>query len=127
MKKSNGRSRLSPDFPNHNPPLGRPHPAASHGTQSIDDENMTMLDELETRCPRLGGEVTFAYCQQEAGDLPCQRIIACWQSIFPVEVCLRARLTPEQWERFCHHKPKEKLVTLMELIEAAKARKRDEV
>lgn len=80
-------------------------------------------DHLEIRCPKLGGEVTFAYCEREAGDLPCPRIITCWQPYFPVEAYLRAKLTAEQWERFSQQKPKHKVATLVELIEAAKRRK----
>ena len=53
---------------------------------------------LELRCPKLGGEVTFAYCLVEGGDLPCSRTIACWQQYFPVETHLRAKLTQEQWD-----------------------------
>lgn len=82
-----------------------------------------MHNHLEIRCPRLGGEVTFAYCQREAGDLPCSRTIACWQTYFPVEVYLRKKLTQTQWERCFNQKPKEKIITLIELIEAAKSRK----
>jgi hypothetical protein len=82
-----------------------------------------MHDHLVLRCPKLGGEVTFAYCQREGGDLPCPRTIACWQPYFPVEIYLRTRLTQEQWQRCFNRVPKEKVITLIELIEAAKKRK----
>ena len=81
-------------------------------------------DHLEIRCPKLGGEVTFAYCLVEGGDLPCSRTIACWQQYFPVETHLRAKLTQEQWDRCFGKTPKEKMVSLVELIEAAKKRQR---
>jgi hypothetical protein len=74
------------------------------------------------RCPRLGGEVTFSYCLVEGGDLPCPRIIICWQPYFPVEAYLRERLTQEQWDRLFNREPKHKLASLVELIEAAKKR-----
>ena len=77
---------------------------------------------LELRCPRLGGEVTFSYCEVEGRDLPCPRTIACWQEYFPVESYLREKLTPEQWDRCFNQEPKEKIVSLVELIEAAKKR-----
>ena len=80
------------------------------------------MDQLQLRCPRLGGEVTFGYCQKEAGDIPCPRIVLCWQPFLPVEVYLRQRLTDEQWNRWSTGKPKEKLVSLVELIEEAKKR-----
>lgn len=84
-----------------------------------------MLEELQIRCPRLGGEVTFAYCQKEGGDLPCQRIVLCWEPYFPVETYLKARLTEKQWDSFLGRKPKDKIGTLIELIEEAKKAKKD--
>ena len=78
---------------------------------------------MEIRCPKLGGQVTFAYCLKEAGELPCARIINCWHPYFPVEDYIRKRLTPADWERCFNQKPKEKILTLVELIEAAKKQK----
>ena len=83
-------------------------------------------DHLEIRCPKLGGEVTFAYCLMEGGDLPCPRTIICWQPYFPVETLLREKLTQEQWDRCFGQKPKQKMVSLIELIEAAKKRQQGE-
>jgi hypothetical protein len=79
-----------------------------------------ILEELRLRCPRLGGEVPLAYCLQEGGDLPCRRIVICWQPYFPVEACLKARLSRQQWEDCFDSRPKEKIATLVELIEEAK-------
>jgi hypothetical protein len=86
------------------------------------DEN-SMYDHLEIRCPRLGGEVTFSYCQVEGGDLPCPRIIICWHPYFPVEAYLKAKLTQDQWDRLFNQEPKHKVTTIVEIIEAAKKRK----
>jgi hypothetical protein len=72
------------------------------------------------RCPRLGGEVTFGYCRIEGGNLPCMRIVACWQSALPIESFLKEALTPDQLERFMGTSPKDKVSTLVELIESAK-------
>jgi hypothetical protein len=77
-------------------------------------------DHLEIRCPRLGGEVTFKYCRVEGGELPCMRIFACWNCCIPVAQYLRETLSPEQLERFTGQRPKERIATLVELIEAAK-------
>jgi len=77
-------------------------------------------DHLEIRCPRLGGEVTFKYCRVEGGELPCMRIVPCWQRCIPVAEYLREMLSPEQLERFVGLKPKERIATLVEQIEAAK-------
>jgi hypothetical protein len=81
-----------------------------------------MVDHLEIRCPKLGGQVTFAYCRREAGTIPCQRTIVCWQRIFPVEAFLKSILSEDDWERWVSQNPKEKMTTLLELIEEAKKR-----
>lgn len=71
------------------------------------------------RCPRLGGEAPLTYCLQEAGDLPCHRIAFCWQPFFPVEAYLRKMLPQQKWEQFVERKPKEKIASLLELVEEA--------
>jgi hypothetical protein len=72
----------------------------------------------------LGGEVHFAYCEHESGDLPCPRMLMCWESFLPVERYLRLKLTPEQWDRCFNQEPKSKVESLVELIEAAKQRQK---
>jgi len=79
-------------------------------------------DGGEIRCPKLGHELTFAYCRQEGGDLPCARIIRCWESFFPVESFLRETMDADAWEAFCRQAPPDKMTTLLDLIEKAKAR-----
>ena len=81
---------------------------------------MDESDQLWARCPRLGGEAPFTYCLREAGNLPCHRIVACWQACFPVEAYLKEHLSPQQWEEFQGRKPGEKLSSLLELIEEAR-------
>lgn len=83
-----------------------------------------MHDNREIRCPKLGGPVTFAYCRVEGGDIPCSRTILCWQPYFPVEAYLRTKLTQTEWERCFNRAPKEKVVSLVELIEEAKKRRK---
>jgi hypothetical protein len=79
-------------------------------------------DHLEIRCPKLGGEVAFVYCKKESGDLPCSRILTCWHIYFPVETYLRKHLTKDEWDRCFNQPTKDKVTTLVELIEAAKKR-----
>ena len=81
---------------------------------------MDKYDNLEIRCLRLGGEVSFAYCRKEGGELPCLRVILCWHSYFPVEQYLRESMTASSWNSFILKTPKDKLTTLIELIEEAK-------
>ncbi len=80
---------------------------------------MDARDELWIRCPRLGGQAPFTFCLQEGGNLPCPRIITCWQVYFPIETHLKEHLSPQQWEEFERKKPKEKVASLLELIEEA--------
>ncbi len=78
--------------------------------------------DLMMRCPRLGGEVTFSYCEREAGEFPCRQVVRCWEAGFPVEAYLRKTLTPEAWERFCGQMQKDRVTTLLDLAGAAKRR-----
>jgi hypothetical protein len=48
------------------------------------------------------------------------RIVACWQSCLHIADYLREKLAPPQLERFAQQKPKERIVTLVELIDQAK-------
>lgn len=81
--------------------------------------------DLVTRCPRLGGEVPFSYCEREAGDLPCRQTIRCWEAAFPVETYLRETLIPDLWERFCGQIPKDRMTTLIDLVDAARRRQNE--
>jgi len=80
----------------------------------------TPHDDKLTRCPKLGDEVPFRYCLQEGGALPCAGIIACWQAVFDVEKTLRLFLGAREWADFTKATPKDKVVTLVELIEKVK-------
>lgn len=83
----------------------------------------TEHDNKMSRCPKLGDEMTFSYCLREAGDLPCARIFTCWEAVFDVMDVLKRALTPAQWNRFAGTELKEKVLTLVELIEKAKGQK----
>jgi hypothetical protein len=79
--------------------------------------------KILTRCPRLGHEITFAYCLKESFDLPCSRIVHCWSSVLDVEALLQKELSPDMWQKFINFQPKDKVTSIIELIEAAKAKK----
>jgi hypothetical protein len=80
-------------------------------------------DDQLIRCPKLGDEMTFAYCLREAGDAPCTRIVRCWSSCFDVESFLKETMEQEKWDVFINSKPSDKITSLIELIAAAKAKK----
>lgn len=85
-------------------------------------EVMARIEALETRCPKLGHQVAFAYCRKEGGAVPCSRTLVCWSHRFPVEFVLRTILPPEAYEAAFGKEPKSRVENLMEAIEAAKAR-----
>ena len=83
----------------------------------------TAYDHKLIRCPKLGDEMTFAYCLREAGDLPCARIIQCWSRSFDVASFIIDRLTGDEWMRFTNAQPENKVVGLLEIIEKSKRQK----
>jgi len=85
-----------------------------------DGKKMERYDRWQIRCPRLGGEVFFHYCEREGGNLPCSRIMSCWQMFLPIENYLRETLSAEEWVRFTSQAPKDKVTSLIEMIEQAK-------
>jgi hypothetical protein len=80
-------------------------------------------DQLERRCPRLGGSVSFHYCKTcSDDDLPCWKISDCWWESFDVMSYLRANLTEDQLQRLLEKRaqPQPKISSLLELIEKAR-------
>jgi hypothetical protein len=94
-------------------------PSSRSAVAGTEEHVLTAQEELWMRCPRLGGEAPFSYCLREGGELPCQRIVTCWQAFFPVETWLRKVLSPQKWEQFVNKVPKEKVSSLVELIQEA--------
>ena len=58
--------------------------------------------------------------------LPCFKTLDCWFEHFLVETYLRKELEPEEWEKVFNRPPKPKMVSLVELIEEAKKRIKEE-
>jgi hypothetical protein len=81
--------------------------------------------DIHPRCPRLGHELTFGYCRQEAGRKPCRLILDCWWEQFDVRSFLQAHLAEEamaQVERAGAAPPPSKVLSLVEMIQQAKDR-----
>ena len=81
--------------------------------------------DILPRCPRLGHELTFGYCRQEAGRKPCRLIMDCWWERFDVRSFLQAHLPEEvmaQVERAGVAPPPSKVLSLVDLIQQAKDR-----
>lgn len=78
------------------------------------------IDDLEMRCPRLGGPVNFGYCRHCGDDdRPCFKILDCWWQRFDVVGHLESRLPREAFEALGRRRPPEKITSLLALIEQA--------
>lgn len=82
-------------------------------------------DQIERRCPLLGGMIPFQYCKTAGeGNLPCRKTIDCWWEYFNVEAYLDDYLDEDELEAFYKTTgpPKAKMNSLLELIQQAKER-----
>ena len=88
-----------------------------------------MIEEHDTliiRCPQLGGEVPFKYCRTVNEDLPCRRIIICWEFKIEIPKFLGEHYMIDQIQRALAPPPKTRIETILELIEKAKKIKEEE-
>jgi hypothetical protein len=80
-------------------------------------------DDLERRCPRLGGPVTFRYCRFAGSDRSmCWKIADCWWERFDVMTYLRGILSEPELNALLAKRPKQKVSSIIELIEQARRR-----
>ncbi|KPK41292.1 MAG: hypothetical protein AMK72_15355 [Planctomycetes bacterium SM23_25] len=86
-------------------------------------DDITAHDRRRRRCPMLGHDVPFSYCRMPGRPLPCGRIFDCWWETFDVRTFLGGHFSEADIARILAP-PKDKAVTLVELIE--KARKANE-
>ena len=77
----------------------------------------TVLDELETRCPRLGGPVPFDYCRKVAEGLPCSRTLVCWETQFPVIEYMSRVLTEDEWKIVFNAAPESRMEKILDIAE----------
>jgi hypothetical protein len=88
-----------------------------------DDTKRKDRDQIERRCPRLGGSVSFGYCRTSGDDQSvCWKILDCWWESFDVVKHLQNSLSEKRFNQLVHAKPKPKILSLVELIEQAKKR-----
>lgn len=67
----------------------------------------------------LGHEIHFGYCLAPGSAVPCRKIIDCWWRVFDVQAFLRRHVQTEDLEAALKP-PKDKTLTLLELIEKAR-------
>ena len=87
--------------------------------------DVTQHDHRRRRCPRLGHEVSFAYCREPAQRLPCRKILDCWFETFDVDRFVRAVLTDEEVAQVLAP-PKDRMLSILEIIERAKRTQKPE-
>ena len=82
-----------------------------------------MIEEHDTliiRCPQLGGEVPFHYCRTTNENLPCRKIIICWEFRIEIGKFLNENFSLDQIQRALTPPIKTRMDTILELIEKAK-------
>ena len=77
-------------------------------------------DALILRCPQLGGEVPFKYCRTLNEDLPCRRIVVCWEFRLEIAKFLGEHYSIDQIEHALAPPIKSRIETILELVEKAK-------
>ncbi len=77
-------------------------------------------DALIIYCPQLGGEIPFQYCRTVNEDLPCLRIMVCWEFRIKISNFLGEHFSIDQIQRASAPPTKTRLDTILELIEKAK-------
>ncbi|MGZ3614721.1 MAG: hypothetical protein ACXU9X_12595 [Thermodesulfobacteriota bacterium] len=76
-------------------------------------------DSLVIYCPQLGGEIPFRYCRTVNEDLPCRRIVVCWEFRIKISEFLGEHYSIDQIERALAPPTKTRLDTILELIQKA--------
>ncbi len=77
-------------------------------------------DSQIIRCPQLGGEVPFKYCRTLNEDLPCRKIIICWEFRLAIAQFLSDHYSLDQIQKALAPPTKTRMETILELVEKAK-------
>jgi len=77
-------------------------------------------DDLVIYCSQLGGEIPFRYCRTVNEDLPCRRIVVCWEFRIKISEFLSEHYSIDQIQDALAPPTKTRLDTILELIEKAK-------
>jgi hypothetical protein len=80
-------------------------------------------DTLITYCPQLGGEVPFRYCRTLQEDLPCKKLMVCWEFRIEIAKFLSDHYSLDQVQQSLWPPEKSRIETIVELIEQAKKSK----
>lgn len=80
-------------------------------------------EDFDIRCPRLGHQINFSYCEIENSGIPCFKTLDCWYSHFDVQKFLEDKLSKEDFQKAFINKAQPKVLSLLDLIAKAKANK----
>jgi len=84
---------------------------------SIEDHDKEVI-----HCRMLGHDVPFSYCRTGATGQPCRKIFDCWFHTFDIVSFMKEHYPEEEIEAI-QQPPKNRMMTLVELIEKAKNNK----
>jgi len=83
---------------------------------------MNTSNDIKTRrCPRLGHEVSFAYCREPAEKTPCFKTLDCWWETFDIKTFIKENYSEEVFQKLTAP-PKQKVTSLLEIIKEAQDR-----
>jgi hypothetical protein len=92
-----------------------PNSSRSTGARVIEEHDVLII-----RCPQLGGEIPFRYCRTVNEDLPCRKIMVCWEFRIEISKFLAEHYSMDQIQCAFIPPTKTRLDTILELVEKAK-------
>jgi hypothetical protein len=92
----------------------------------MNKDNSPPDEDFQIRCPRLGHQIVFSYCRVENEGLPCFKALDCWHQHFSVEEYFQKEITQDQWKKAFSRPTKNKMFSLLEMIEQTKKRMKEE-
>ena len=81
----------------------------------------TKHNKRTRRCPRLGHDVSFAYCREPGEKTPCFKMLDCWWEIFDIKAYMQENYPEEVLQKLAAP-PKPKTTSLLEMIKEAQDR-----
>jgi hypothetical protein len=87
-----------------------------------------MIEEHDTfivYCPQLGGEIPFKYCRTVNQDLPCRKIMVCWEFRIEISKFLGEHYSIDQIQQALAPPTQTRIETILDLIEKAKKMKEE--
>jgi hypothetical protein len=93
--------------------------------QLVQNRSIENHDNLVIYCAQLGGEIPFRYCRTVNENLPCRRVIVCWEFRIEISRFLSEHYSPDQIGRALAPPAKTKVETILDLIEKARKAKEE--